>query len=149
MTRATIHREKSTMRTIRYTNDSGRGRAAAVVGAVGALLVMSYAPICLAQGSSQKTFPSARAASRALFQAVQNHDEKAMMAILGAGKECVCSEDEGQDKRDRAQFLQKYQQMHRLVREPDGTTVLYIGAENWPFPIPLVSQNGVWRFDSK
>jgi hypothetical protein len=26
--------------------------------------------------------------------------------------------------------------------------VLYIGAENWPFPIPLVSRNGGWRFDS-
>jgi len=29
-----------------------------------------------------------------------------------------------------------------------GGMVLYIGAENWPFPIPLVSRNGVWRFDS-
>ena len=38
--------------------------------------------------------------------------------------------------------------MHRLVREPDGSTVLYIGAENWPFPIPLVSKNGAWFFDS-
>ena len=38
--------------------------------------------------------------------------------------------------------------MHRLVREPDGSTVLYIGAENWPFPIPLVSKNGAWYFDS-
>jgi hypothetical protein len=37
--------------------------------------------------------------------------------------------------------------MHRLVREPDGSTVLYIGAENWPFPIPLVSKNGAWSFD--
>jgi hypothetical protein len=27
--------------------------------------------------------------------------------------------------------------------------VLYIGAENWPFPIPLVSKNGAWYFDSK
>src|SRR5260370_7323771 len=43
---------------------------------------------------------------------------------------------------------QKYQEMHRLVREPDGSTVLYIGAENWPFPIPLVSKNGAWYFDS-
>ena len=25
---------------------------------------------------------------------------------------------------------------------------LYIGAENWPFPIPLVRENGAWRFDS-
>jgi hypothetical protein len=27
--------------------------------------------------------------------------------------------------------------------------VLYIGAENWPFPVPLVSKNGAWYFDSK
>jgi hypothetical protein len=39
--------------------------------------------------------------------------------------------------------------MHRLVHEPDGTTVLYIGAENWPFPIPLTAGNGGWSFDSK
>ena len=38
--------------------------------------------------------------------------------------------------------------MHRLVRQSDGTTVLYIGAENWPFPIPLVSSGGKWRFDA-
>jgi hypothetical protein len=29
-----------------------------------------------------------------------------------------------------------------------SASVLYIGAENWPFPIPLVSRNVVWRFDS-
>ena len=58
------------------------------------------------------------------------------------------SGDEIEDKLERERFRQKYQEMHRLVREPDGTTVLYIGAENWPFPIPLVSQNGAWYFDS-
>jgi hypothetical protein len=26
--------------------------------------------------------------------------------------------------------------------------LLYIGAENWSFPIPLVSHDGVWRYDS-
>src|ERR1017187_328632 len=49
---------------------------------------------------------------------------------------------------EREQFTQKYQEMHRLVGEPDGSTVLYIGVENWPFPIPLVSKNGEWYFDS-
>jgi hypothetical protein len=38
--------------------------------------------------------------------------------------------------------------MHRFVNELDGTTVLYIGAENWPFPVPLVSAQGTWRFDA-
>jgi hypothetical protein len=34
-----------------------------------------------------------------------------------------------------------------LGRDPDGSVTLYIGAENWPFPIPLVQKNGVWHFD--
>jgi hypothetical protein len=52
-----------------------------------------------------------------------------------------------QDKLERERFAQKYKEMHRLVREPDGFTVLYIGAENWPFPISLIF-SGKWRFDS-
>jgi hypothetical protein len=44
--------------------------------------------------------------------------------------------------------VQKYQQCHRLVREPDGTTTLYIGAENWPTPIPLLNKGNSWYFDT-
>jgi hypothetical protein len=39
--------------------------------------------------------------------------------------------------------------MHRLVKEPDGTTTLYIGAENWPTPIPLVNNGKSWYFDTE
>ena len=35
-------------------------------------------------------------------------------------------------------FAKKYEQMHRLVKEPDNETTLYVGAENWPLPIPIV-----------
>jgi len=34
------------------------------------------------------------------------------------------------------------------VKEPDGTTVLYIGAHNWPTPIPLVNKGDAWYFDT-
>ena len=54
---------------------------------------------------------------------------------------------QGQDKVDRELFVQKYQEMHRLGRDADGSVTLYIGAENWPFPVPLVAKNGAWRFD--
>jgi hypothetical protein len=94
------------------------------------------------------SFPSPEDASRALYSAVQRHDEKALTQILGAGTELVSSDDQAQDALDRERFVQKYQEMHRLVHEPEGVTALYIGAENWPFPIPLVSRDGVWRFDS-
>jgi hypothetical protein len=49
----------------------------------------------------------------------------------------------------RANFAQRYQEMHRLVDEPDGTTTLYIGAKNWPTPVPLVSKGSSWYFDTE
>jgi hypothetical protein len=113
------------------------------------LVVLGYARLSFAQQLAPKTFASPGEASNALFQAVQKDDEQALQAILGAGKDVTSSSNEIEDKFERDGFVQKYQEMHRLVREPDKTTVLYVGAENWPFPIPLVAKNGRWLFDSK
>src|SRR5271156_329295 len=112
------------------------------------LLVVGLAGSSFAQDSQPKEFSSPGEACDALFQAAQKKDEPALEAILGAGKEVTSSSDEVEDKLEREQFTRKYQEMHRLVQELDGTTVLYIGAENWPFPIPLVTKNGAWYFDS-
>jgi hypothetical protein len=112
------------------------------------LLVAGFAGPSLAQESQPRTFSSPGEAVKALVEAAHNEDEPALEAILGAGKEVTSSSDEVEDKLEREQFSRKYQEMHRLVRETDGSTVLYIGAENWPFPIPLVSKNGEWYFDS-
>ena len=104
----------------------------------------------VAQQASQKTFSSAEDASHALVTAAQGNDEKAMLDILGSdGKQIVSSGDEAEDAESRANFVKKYQEMHRLVKEPDGSTVLYIGAENWPTPIPLVSKGSAWYFDTE
>jgi len=109
----------------------------------GGLAISSFA-----QEAQPKMFASAGEAATALFDAAQKQDEQALEAILGAGKEVTSSSDEVEDKLEREQFTRKYQEMHRLVREPDGNTILYIGAENWPFPISLVSRNDEWFFDS-
>jgi hypothetical protein len=72
-----------------------------------------------------------------------------MLEILGPdGKQIVSSGDEAEDAESRANFVQRYQEMHRLAKEPDGTTVLYIGAKNWPTPIPLVNKGKLWYFDT-
>ena len=115
---------------------------------LGLLLFVGFAKSSVAQDAQPKTFASPGEATNALLEATQKKDEQALEAILGAGKEVTSSSDEIQDKLEREQFTKKYHEMHRLVREPDGSTVLYIGAENWPFPIPLVSKNGGWYFDS-
>ncbi|MGO8735406.1 MAG: DUF2950 domain-containing protein [Terriglobia bacterium] len=116
-----------------------------------AVLLTACIPIrSVAQQPGQKTFSSPEDASNAFFTAVQSNDEKVMLDILGPeGKHIVSSGDETEDAQSRANFVQRYQQMHRLVKEPDGTTVLYIGAENWPTPIPLVNNGHSWYFDTE
>jgi hypothetical protein len=99
--------------------------------------------------SGQQTFPSASEAAKTLVKAIEKDDQAALLKVLGANaKDIVSSGDDAEDKNDRDQFVQRYRQMHRLVTEPDGTTTLYIGAENWPTPIPLVRKGDVWYFDT-
>jgi hypothetical protein len=124
-----------------------RGLTARVAIATFALLLAGPATL-LARPLSQTTFASPEDASHALLAAVQKHDERAVTRILGTGAEFVSSGDQLQDALERERFVQKYQEMHRLMQEPGGVTALYIGAENWPFPVPLVSRGGVWRFDA-
>ncbi|HEY4742523.1 MAG TPA: DUF2950 domain-containing protein [Candidatus Acidoferrales bacterium] len=113
-------------------------------------LAATFPARSLAQQRGQKTFPSAEAASQALVTAAQNNDEKGMLDILGPeGKQIVSSGDDTEDAQNRANFAAKYQEMHRLVREPDGTTTLYIGAENWPTPIPIANKGNNWYFDTE
>jgi hypothetical protein len=103
----------------------------------------------MAQQPGQKVFATTEEASNALVMAMQNNDEKATLDLLGAdGKQIVSSGDATEDARTRADFVQAYREMHRLVNEPDGTTTLYIGAKNWPTPIPLVHKGGSWYFDT-
>jgi hypothetical protein len=119
-----------------------------VAFAMVSLLLATYAPLCVAAKSNQATFKSAEEASHALFLAVRHHDERAVTEILQEGNSPASADEELQNRLDRERFVQKYEEMHRLVRAAHGGMVLNIGAENWPFPIPLVSRNGEWRFDS-
>jgi Protein of unknown function (DUF2950) len=86
----------------------------------------------------------------ALYEAARRGDEKNLLVILGPDAEEIIAWSENIDDRqqEQAEFAQKYEQMHRLVKEPDDTVALYVGAENWPFPIPLVQHDGGWYFDT-
>ena len=111
-------------------------------------LGFSSAPT-FAQEAGQRTFSSAEDASRALFNAMKGEDQQASLSILGpAGKEVLSSGDREEDLDARVSFVVKYQEMHRLVTEANGTASLMVGAENWPFPIPLVNNHGTWFFDT-
>lgn len=119
------------------------------VAGVAVLLVGAFPTVTSAQQAGQKTYPTARAAGEALADAVKSNDQSALLQVLGPdGKDIVSSGDDVEDAQNRATFTMRYQEMHRLMKEPNGTTTLYVGSENWPLPIPLIDKNGAWYFDS-
>src|SRR5271157_3473150 len=142
--------ERSHMRRMMLNFDKFQWASLPILAAVAILLAGCFPTRCMAQQQGQKTFSSPEDASNALVAAAQNNDEKAMLDILGPdGRQIVHSGDDAEDAQSRANFAQRYQQMHRLVKEPDGTVTLYIGAENWPTPIPLVNNGNSWYFDTE
>src|ERR1700674_1741430 len=142
--------EMSDMWRTRLNFDKFRRANLPKLAVVAIVLTMCMTSVSVAQQAHQKTFSSAEAASGALVTAAQNNDERAMLEILGpAGKRIVSSGDEVEDAENRANFVKRYQEMHRLVKEPDGTTILYIGAHNWPTPIPLMHKGKLVYFDTE
>src|SRR3954471_121298 len=131
----------------RYLASPQSYRTLAVLTVV--LLLMSN--ISLAQQGGEKTYPGPGDAALALYNAAKATDAKEMTAILGsASGEITHTGDDVADNNLRNEFIRRYDRMHRVVIEPDGTGTLYIGAENWPFPIPLAKNaSGAWYFDTE
>jgi hypothetical protein len=98
----------------------------------------------------QKTFATPAEASQALHAAVQARDDKALAQVLGSkAQKLVRSGDPAEDKSADDSFTRKYDQMNRLVAMTDGSQVLYIGADNYPFPVPLAQDSSSrWYFDA-
>jgi hypothetical protein len=98
----------------------------------------------------QKTFASPAEAGTAFLQAAQSDDQAALLTIFGPdGKESLFSGDPVKDKNNLEDFVAAYNQMHRWREIKAGGEVLYTGADNYPFPIPLgKNPSGQWYFDS-
>jgi len=104
-----------------------------------------------AQEAGQKTFTAPSDASKALYDAAKSGDKSAMEVVLGASSAPILSSgDPVQDQKNADFFTENYEQMNRWGRETNGDETLFMGAENWPFPVPLKKNAaGQWYFDSK
>jgi Protein of unknown function (DUF2950) len=99
---------------------------------------------------SVKTFASPDDAGSGLLEAAKSGDQNAVLAIFGPeSKEVVFSGDPVQDKATVDAFGTAYGVMHRWRKMPDGAQILVVGADNFPFPIPLKKNSaGQWFFDT-
>jgi len=102
------------------------------------------------QETVQKAFTSPEDAGIAFYEAAKTGDQKTLLAIFGSdGKEVLFTGDVAKDKDSLQDFVAAYDQMHRWKRMKAGGEVLQIGADNYPFPIPLgQNSSGQWYFDT-
>ena len=98
----------------------------------------------------QKTFASPDDAGKALAEAAKAGSHDALIAIFGPGsQDIIFSGDTAQDKTNFDSFATSYAAMNRWRKQTDGSEVLYLGADNNPFPIPLKqNHSGQWYFDT-
>jgi hypothetical protein len=103
------------------------------------------------QQAGQKTFSSPGDAVLAAYNAIKSGDTQSLNSLFGSSaNQIMHTGDDVADKNMVKNFLERYDQMHRVVVEPDQSATLYIGAENWPMPIPLVKNgSGAWYFDTE
>ena len=64
------------------------------------------------------------------------------------GSDIVSSGDDVADAATRQQFLAAYDAKHQVTMEGDNKATMVIGQDDFPFPIPLVRKDGMWRFDT-
>jgi Protein of unknown function (DUF2950) len=89
-------------------------------------------------------------AANALIAAAKARDMDALTTIFGPeSKDVLNSGDPVEDKNNVSAFVSRYDVMHRWNRMADGSQTLIVGADNFPFPIPLKKDsNGRWFFDT-
>jgi len=130
-----------TTRSLPQRHSAPRSRAVAWTAALALLLATASAAV------AQQTYKTPEEAAAALVGAVRADDLKAELVVLGpGGEDIVSSGDEVADQAIRERFLQSYDAKHRVTKDGESRATLVIGNDDFPFPIPLVRQDGKWSF---
>lgn len=104
---------------------------------------------CDGFGARQKTFASPEEAVDALIAAVKAGETRSMLRVLGEdARTLIESGDTVQDRQAGDEFVKAYEGAHAITDAEDGSKILEVGSDRWPFPFPLVQDSGKWRFDS-
>src|SRR5664279_4175647 len=100
--------------------------------------------------AAQKTFASPDDAAKSLAEAAKAGSHDTLIAVFGPGsQDVIFSGNTAEDKTNFDNFTAAYATMNRWRKQTDGSEVLYLGADNNPFPIPLKKNSaGQWYFDT-
>lgn len=124
-------------------------KTTSIIHVIAAATLLCVGQSALAQVAPQETFATPEDAVVALVEATQTSNSAELRAIFGPdGDKLIQSGDPVMDQRSREVFLVAYGERAELMEDGPTRRVLYIGNEDWPFPIPLVKEGQTWRFDT-
>ena len=126
---------------------SPRGMVLIAALLVAAAAVFSWSMPLIA-AAPQKLFSTPEDALKGLVEAVKAHDKDALGQIFGPSAKELRSSDDVQAAAEFDEFAKHVAEKTNLVKEDDSKAIIYLGNENWPFPIPLVKTNYQWFFDT-
>jgi Protein of unknown function (DUF2950) len=98
--------------------------------------------------SPQRLFASPEQATTALLEAARTKDKTALHEIFGPDAQELLTGDAVQDAANFQSFSRALAEKCLPEPEGDDKVILNIGAQNWPFPIPLIKKDGQWLFDT-
>jgi hypothetical protein len=104
---------------------------------------------CGAADEMGKAFATPQAAVSALTLALNTHDSSELHQIFGPGAEDLQNPDRVQATNEMDNFATALNATNQLVRESAVKYELDIGADAWPFPVPIVQKSGQWYFDTE
>ena len=120
-----------------------------IMASIAVTALLGSGPSVAAQSVKQKTFATPEDAVVALVDGNKAGDLSALRALFGAaGEKLLDSGDPVIDQRGREVFLVAYAEKAALMTVSPTRAILYVGNEEWPFPIPLVKEGQMWRFDT-
>lgn len=97
--------------------------------------------------ASQELFSSPQSAIQALLKAVQSQDQTSLLQIFGPdSKDLLGSGDPVEAKHSMEAFARQMTEMANPSPVDATHSILFVGKEHWPFPIPLEKQKGKWVF---
>ena len=98
---------------------------------------------------AQQSYPTPEDAAAALAAAVKSGSKDEILKVLGsAADDIVSSGDDVADADTRQRFVSVYDTKHSIKAEGNKSATLILGAEDFPFPIPLVNTKAGWQFDT-
>jgi len=112
------------------------------------VLALSGLLLLMPPAQAQQSFTNPDDAASALATAVRSGMKQDILKVLGAdGEDIVSSGDDVADADVRSKFVSAYDVKHSVKVDGKKATLI-IGADDFPFPVPLVQTKAGWKFDT-